>query len=624
MADTNKFIEETTFVKDRIEKMQNFRKESKTEERWKRADKMMKIEPLKGNFEKNFRNTKTTLRSDDWQSDNKNLTPWMKVHIALSVLGEQNPKANFKTNRRDLAKLAPFHAKLYNWSLNEEMFKYKFKRFIYNQAKYGVAFSCTKPRVLSRMVNDLVEVTKDGKEKYKKKPDTMFYGPNFRILENKNVWWDEATEVFDPWTMRDWCYLDYFSKDQIQHFFPKFKDFDKLDKSDDKERKDLYKLYFYENQFEDLAAVYSSERVIDAFPIPNDHHRLSLNYAPWFLRDGRSLDGIGIPEILMQDSNLLDKVRNMTVDQTLLSIYKTFFYDGTNEEDGVLIVQPGRGQAVLDPTKTKFMDVPGPGSDGYKREELIENSMDALTFDRSLGGVPLSGKTAFEVEQIKNASIRRLASPMDGLKFALATDAKNRMDIIHSITTDTQIEEIFDPQVAQEVMELYKDNPEVLKWDAEHAVLYRYKYREIPLKLKHEKNEFIESDEESWFNLTPEGTRFEGDVEIDVSEVLIKTPELEKQQLLELNNLMIPLLAGDPAVNKKPVMMLLKKYDQDPNDWLPDTWLQENPEPAVPQEGDEVRTRESDKLVPKGKVGGAKSVVKKLGRLMSKINPKIK
>jgi len=76
-----------------------------------------------------------------------------------------------------------------------------------------------------------------------------------------------------------------------------------------------------------------------------------------------------------------------------LSIYKTYFYDGTNEEDGVLVLQPGRGQQVLDPSKVKFLEVPGNSAEIYKKQELIEQKIDANTFSKTLGGEAISGKT---------------------------------------------------------------------------------------------------------------------------------------------------------------------------------------------------------------------------------------
>jgi len=616
----------------RLQDLVAFRKDCGVETRWKMADRLMEPKPLSGDWERNFRANKRMLQSSDWQSDNADLTVFQKVHIALSVLGDQNPRASFKTNRRDFKALAPFRSAVYNWSLNQEDFKFKLKRFIHNQAKYGVAFACTKPLIKNRDVDDLVAIDEKGNETYETRRTQDFKGPWFKPLRNWQVYWDDAAEVYDRFSMRDWAYYEQYSKSQLKVLYPAL-DLTKLSgestqEEDGKEnkRKDLYKLFYYEDYVNDLMCLISNDKVLDAFPLPNDQHRLTLNYGAWFLRDDVRIDGIGIPEVLAQDQNLYNKINNMTVDQLVLSIYKTYFYDGTNEEDGVLTLQPGRGQQVLDPQKMRWLEVPTNNVEANQKLTKLQESMDANTFNKTLGGEALTGKTAYEVEQIKNSSLRRLASPMDGLKYALTTDAHNRMDILHSILKNSEVETITDPIRVEAALAVYKNNPEIFKWDEENAVVYRYKYPEVRLPLQKKGTEFVKSRDDNFFLLTPEGVRNEGDIEIDVRDTLLPSVELEKTQLLELSNMLIPLLAGDPATNKKPAMMLLDKANQDPNDWLPDAWLSEQPTPVVPPPElmpPDGRTRETPTMVPQSAMGrGAKSVVGKLGRLFSKINPK--
>lgn len=586
----DKYIKEAEFVKERIEALREFRKNSGIEDVWKRADDALKIKPIGNNWGKNYRNRKVALRSDDWQSDNSDLTPFQKVHIALSVLAEQNPRAIFTSNVRGRQALSVFHQELYNYSLKNEMFKFKLARYIYNQGKYGIAFSCTKPRHDTRTVRDLVAVDGEGKETYKDQETQTFKGAWFKVLNPWQCYWDDSAEVFDKWSLNDWCYYDYLTKEQIEKQYPKV-DITKFEETQPKDddgvkakRKGTYKVYYYENKEKDLMVIYSNDKVLDAYPIPTDKHDISFNYSPWFLRDDVQLPGVGIPEILMQDKNLLDKINNMSVDQLVLSIYKTYFYDGTNDEDGVLTLSPGRGQQVLDPSKVKFLEVPGNGGEIYKKEELIRESMDANTFSKTLGG-EAQGKTAYEIEQIKNASIRRLASPLDGLKFGLTTDAYTRMDIIHSFTTNAEVEEITDPDEAEAALAVYKNNPEAFKFDEENAIIYRYKYEEVPMKLKKEGEEYLPSEDTNFFMLTPEGVRFDGDIDFDIQSVLLPSPELEKMQITELTNLVVPLFKLPPEIALKPAKQLIRKYNQDFKDWFPDAWLQENPiNPLVPPE----------------------------------------
>jgi hypothetical protein len=636
MSYKNKFIEEASFVKDRIEDMVAFRGECGCEQIWRNADSAIKIKPLRSKFALNYGNNKVNLKSSDWQSDNSDITPFTKLHIALSVLAEQNPRATFKNYQRGTQVLSHFHSKLYDYSLHKEMFKFKLQRFIYNQGKYGIAFSCTKARNDYRTVRDLVSM-EDGKEQYEETKTEDYKGVWFKPLSNWQVYWDDGAEVYDPWSMKDWCYYEWYTKKQIKEMYQKF-DINQLSEEtandeDGKEqkRKNLYKIYYYENYKEDLEVIYHNGKVLDAFPLPTDQHKLSLNYAPWNLRDSSSIDGVGLVEILQQDKNLFDKVNNMSVDQLVLSIYKSFFYDGTNEEDGVLVLQPGRGQQVLDPSKVKFLEMPGNNAEVYNKMGELKETMDANTFSKTLGGETLAGKTAYEIESIKNASVRRLANPLDGLMFALTTDAYTRMDILHSMATPSDIQEITDPAEAEAVLAVYRDNPETYKIDEGNGIVYRYIYDEVPLPLTRQEDEYVPSDDINFFPLTPEGVRFNGDIEIDVKSILLPSPELEKKQIVEMANLVVPMFQIPREIAEKPARQILKAHNQDEKDWFPESWMQpieemppqidpETGQPMQPEQtqqpGPPQELPQSPTLVSPEKVGENTGIVGKLANIL--------
>lgn len=621
-----KFIEEADFVKDRIETMIEFRKQSGCETIWKNADEAMKIKPLRSKEALNYRSNKVNLKTDEWQSDNSDLSPFSKIHIALSVLAEQNPRAIFKNYIRGAQTLSHFHSKLYDFSLNKEFFKFKLNRFIYNQGKYGVSFACTKARNDYRSVRDLIAL-EDKKETYEVKSTEKFKGVWFEPLSNWQVYWDDAAELFDPFSMNDWAYYKYYTKKQIEKIFPDLdvKELTEETQSEDtkdKNRKNLYKIWFYENRDEDLNVIYHNDKVLDAFPIPTDQHNLSINYAIWNMRDDSRIDGVGLVEILQQDKNLFDKVSNMSVDQLILSIYKSFFYDGTNEEDGILVLRPGRGQQVLDPSKIKFVDVPGNGSEVYKKMEMIKESMDANTFSKTLGGETLTGKTAYEIEQIKNSSVRRLSLPLDGLKFALTTDAYNRIDILHSLATTQDIEAIFEPEEAEAALAVYKNNPEIFRIDEEKGIVYRFKYPEVPLALKKEGEKYLPSKEINFFPLTPEAVRFNGDIEIDVKSILLPSPELEKQQVVTMSNLLLPLFQLPREIAEKPAREILRIHNYDEKDWFPEYWLKpiEEQQQQVMQEPNMPETPKAGTFVEPSKVEGSGNEVGQIAAEMAKMS----
>lgn len=633
------FIEEASFVKERIEEMVNFRRESGTEQRWRNADETMKIQTLRKQYALNYGNNKVNLKTDDWQTDNSDITPFTKVNIALSILAEQNPRATFKSNVRGKQAISHFHSKLYDYTLNRELFHYKLNRFIYNQGKYGLAFSCTKARVESKKVRDLTNIDEKGNETYETKTMKTFRGPWFKVLNNWQVYWDDSAEVFDPWSMRDWAYYEFYTKEQIKLMYHDF-DLNQLSEGgasneDGKEskRKGLFKLFYYENQEKDLFSIVHNGKVLDAYPLANENHKLSLNYAPWNLRDSNSIDGVGLIEIIQQDKNLYDKINNMSVDQLILSIYKTYFYDGTNEEDGVLTLRPGKGQQVLDPSKVKFLDIAGNSNEVYKKMELVENKIDANTFSRSLGGEALSGKTAYEIEQIKNSSTRRLYSPLDGLKFALTTDAYNRIDILQSLATTEEVETIVDPITAQATLAIYQDNPELFKVDMMRGIVYRKKYEEVPLALKKDGEDLVPAKEVRFFPLSPEGVRFDGEIEIDVKSVLLPSPELEKKQIVEMSNIIVPMFQMPREIAEKPARMILEVHNQDEKDWFPDSWLQPVQTPQIdPMTGQPIQPEvtpteptapteslpEAPTVVPKADVGSNTGIVGKLANLFGR------
>lgn len=641
--DKPRFIKEAEDfnVKQRIADLVKYREDLGIEKIWRDAESSLDPRPAlaASKFARDFSQRKVSLRSDDWQSDNSDLTGWQKIQVALSILSEQNPRASFKAGRREFQPKEIFMGKVYAHTINKEMFKYKIRRFVYNQGKYGVAFATTKRLTVDRDVRDLKEVSAEGKEQYEESSITKFDGPWFKPLSPWQVYWDDGAQVFDPFSLRDFVYYDFFSKSQLEVLFPSL-DLSKHSASasplktdgKDAKRKDVYKLWFYENEEIDLAVTMLDDQVVEAYPLANKLHETSLTYAPWMLRDDKRIDGIGIPEILTQEKSMLDKFRNMTFDQVLLSIYKTFFYDGTNQEDNVLIVRPGMGQQVLDPAKVKFLEVPAAGSEAYENQTLIRERMDDLTFPASLAGGVESGRTAYQVQNATAAALRRLDSPSASLKFALHKDARLRQVIFEDTVLDSEVKSYTDDIEQKAILAVYKGNPEIFDWSPDKKTLYRHVYPELRLGLKETApGRFASSKEEHFFVMTPKGMRFEGDVEIDVIESIIENSVLKKSSVMELANLLIPLLAGDPNNNKKPVMELLRIHQEDPNDWLPDAWL--NPAPPGPAPGQPPgpppplgdRNRPPQSVVPPSTIGQrAKTVVGKLGRLFSKVAPRVK
>src|SRR5262249_6605772 len=111
----------------------------------------------------------------------------------------------------------------------------------------------------------------------------------------------------------------------------------------------LVEVYFYENVLRDMFVMVANGVPVIQEPLPisdaQGNKKLSLWQAYWTLRHAESVYGIGIYEAVRYDQAMLDRIRNMTIDQLTLSIYKMFFYQGTGvlSETGDLTISPGVG-----------------------------------------------------------------------------------------------------------------------------------------------------------------------------------------------------------------------------------------------------------------------------------------
>jgi len=101
------------------------------------------------------------------------------------------------------------------------------------------------------------------------------------------------------------------------------------------------------------------------------------------------------------------------------------------------------------------------------------------------------------------------------------------------------------------------------------------KYREFPMNIERDQDgELMQTREEKFFEVRPEDLAWEGKISITGQSIVPESPLLEKQNILEMSNIIIPLLMQPYEVVGKAATQILKQYDQDPEDWFPDMWLQ--------------------------------------------------
>jgi len=143
-------------------------------------------------------------------------------------------------------------------------------------------------------------------------------------------------------------------------------------------------------------------------------------------------------------------------------------------------------------------------------------------------------------------------------------------------------------------------------------------YRELPLKVeKDEKGNYTKTDSENYVKITPEDLTWEGTVKIKGQSIVADSELLERVTTVEMANMLLPLFAQPREIVLKPIKEILRVYNKDPQDWLPDAWL--NPEAAMFQTEQQTETTEAppgeETVVPPSEIDGPLNSAKELNPL---------
>ena len=417
-------------------------------------------------------------------------------------------------------------------------------------------------------------------------------------MDPRYTWIDETTKPYDHMSMND-CYyeIDYPYDAFINEFkqYPNYK-FVKRNALDPKhqerlsknkeemKRKDLVTVGFYENRLKDLFCIRSNvdKVVLYAGPHPNDDSMLSLSHGFWILRDSNLPYGVSLWEIIRQDKKLYDKMKNMTMDQLTLSIYKMFFYTGTSNflNDGMIKIEPGVGKQIIN-GKVDWMEIPGPGDDSWKGLDYLDKEMES---DSGIGivlegGIPTGRHTRAEMQQQKEASLMRLKTPIENIADIVDQDAYTSMSWMAQLYSTPQIMEFSTPQ---QLLDFEKEN------DTQHQQLYQDNpgdniqatfLPQLALHLEDRKGMLQESKNSQFFQvgkgpLATKNLKWKGIFKTVPKSLVVTSEALERAGKTEMVNLLVPMFAQPPELMLKPAKQLLDVHDEDPEDWLPDAWLQ--------------------------------------------------
>ena len=611
------------FVVARIKDLQKTRENGfgeNLEKIWEEADKAYIPHRLKQkgkrviatDEERGWRGALVELgKTGDWQADFSQPNPFIKMQTAAAILIDRNPKAILNPGAQKFEKNTLLMKNLYerNWDYAKSI--QQLKLFVHNLMKYGWSCARTYPKIVKRDVKVLETYNQDDPENsvYTKKEVTEYNDVYRENLDPYNVWIDDMAKPNQADSIRDWCFRKVYARDVLEQELGKYKRYNltkdktgiispriiQSEKDKRYQEKDLVEVYFYENKIKDLLMVNVGgidgiPVVIEPLPVADSEgrKRLSLWQTYWLLRNTETIYGIGMYEAMRDNQRALDRIRNMRLDQVLLSIYKFFLFSGTSAltETGKVVIEPGVGKQVLDPKSVQWMEVPGPGAESYKELELYKKDLD------DAAGVPpilegtISGKTAFEVAQAKEAALKRLRTPLDNISDALEEDGYISVYLFQTLYSIPEIYKIQDKDKIEGYLNEIKGDTELYNRTETDEFQARV-YREVQLGLTtDEKGNLIESKDTRFFRIKPSGLKWEGIINIKGQSVLSISKELEKAQNLELVSVLNPLIHDDPAIVGKLTRNILKEYDKDPEDWLPDSWLQEPSEqPLIMPQG---------------------------------------
>lgn len=603
------------FVKTRMEELKEARKNVhgiNIEKIWEAADKdyiphrlgTTGKRVLVEDEDKGWRSALVRIGTNNWQSDISQPNPFIKIQTALAILVDQNPSGVFTAATKKFAATTELIKQLYQRSWEIAKSKAQLKLFIFNLAKYGWAVGRTYPLKRVNKVRELVEYDEDKPENstYEEKEVVEFNDVMRENLDPWNVWIDDMAKPNNEFSVRDWMWRKVYSMEVAKLEFGNFKNWkyvesggivtDKISgtaSSVTKNFKDtnLVEIYFYENRVKDLFMVIANGVPIVIEPLPisdaRGSKRLSLWQAYWVLRHAESPYGVGIYESIRYDTALLDRIRNMTIDQLTLSIYKMWFYQGTQSltETGDIQITPGVGKQTLDPKNINWLNVPGPGNESWQGIEMLRRDIDESSgITETLIGA-ITGKTAFEIAQAKEAALKRLKTPLENITEALNTEGYITVSLIDLIYSIPETYSITEPDLIQAYLNEIEGDSELYERDENDNFTARV-FREFPLNLdKDEKNNLIETEQTKFFRVKPRFLKWEGIINIKSQSILTPSKQVDKALDLEMYNILIPLLAQPPELYGKIAKSITKLYDKDPKDVLPDAWI--NPESSQNQ-----------------------------------------
>lgn len=537
-----------------------------------------------------------------WMSNNSIPLTLAKIDTAVAILVSKNPEIEITARSERFENKTKILEALYSLTWDKGNGRQCLVKFINNMAKYGFAVGREYHRFEKQSINDVVGYDpEEGRHLVKEKEIIRHDEPFFEVLPIRDCWFDHRAKPYDEDSMRDWCWTKTYDYSTFLKMFPaeKFPEAkyvkptssgkdkkDKADHSDDiNGGAGQVQLYFYEDLEDDEFIITDGLVLINKTALIN--HQLSCVTGMWKLRNEQIIYGIGLPEILENPQNMIDKLVNTAFNQTYLSISGAGYYGGTgNVTESDMILEP-KLKKLKDADRIIFPKLPSVDSATFNMIEFVLNTADENSgVTKSLGGEQV-GKTLGEAVLNREAGLRRLSTPLQNVEFALERHAKLRVDLIQLIYSRPQQTKVIiddfgavvDPELLQEYNEEKSKGGNPMEMAQKFPVredtgeMFRNQFKKERLSFeKTNEGEIEPSENDSLMEVTPsligiEGDEIRGDydVRIQAFSTIPMSKSLEQSKALETFNIIAPLPDTDIYKAEK---TLLKRRDEDPNEWM--------------------------------------------------------
>lgn len=610
------------YINRRVDDMIDYRKGLGIEARWKEADEEYIPHELDfGTTRKRFETDQDTgLRSrmvpvgdatQQWRQASSAPTLLAKIQTAVSIIVDQQPEAELVALLKKYSETTDLAYALWkrNWQVTEA--KEKLKLIVFDLIKYGWAAQRTYPRKVQYMKRVLTKVDKENPEndEYEERNLVWFNDIDRQRLDPNRTWIDELTTPYDAYSMNECYYEMDFSYDAASVEFGQYAnwEFVKRDSAvvrqdtpkksnrnaaneELRKRKDVVTIGFFESRHKDLYAIKAvkDDILIYLGPLPNDDGYLSLTQTMWILRKSSMPYGVSLWEIIRQNKALYDKMKNMTMDQLVLSIMKFGFFAGTNTAvgDGKIEIVPGQARQLTSSTgkaEVNWMEIPGPGEQAWKGIEMVEKMMDSES-----GIIPtlegeITGKTLGEILHAKEAALKRIKVPVENIAWLIEQDAYLTLSWMSQVYAVPTVEEFADEE---EVSAFNQEN------QVQHMQLFgtqqddgtitgpfeAHYLPQLSLHLENNDGQLTQGKESKFYqvgtDIQPSQMKWRGIFKVIPRSIVDSSQTLAKAMKMEVFNMLVPLLQAPPEIAARPASQILKVNEEDPKDWLPDTWIE--------------------------------------------------